>query len=88
MRRVFDLGDLLLFCVHTDCVQGQCGCLVLDLQRVLIHPHLHLFTSGQAVLSEELPVLELHISLPVNLAGKVRGVQGAREYLFRDGMPQ
>ena len=49
--RVLDFSDLLLLLhVQTDRIQRKRGRLVLNFQRILVHPHRDFFASGQPIL--------------------------------------
>ena len=84
---ILHFGDLLLIRRKANRIQRE-GCrLVLNFQRVLIDPHGNLF-SGQPIFPKKAPMFELQISMPVQMARKLRGIQRPREHLFGVGAPQ
>src|SRR2546428_8085477 len=84
---VLYLGDLVLIRRKANRIQREGRRLVLNFHCVLIDPHGNLF-SGQLIFPKEPPMLELQISVPVQMARKLRGVQRPREHLFWIGAPQ
>jgi len=84
--RVLHFGDVLLIWRQANRNQRECCCLVLDFQRLLIHPHRDLRTC-QSVLPVQFPMVEPDVAVFIDLAGKLGRVQGPRKNLFGNGAP-
>jgi hypothetical protein len=85
--RILDLGNLLMIGLEGEGVQGECRRLVFDFERVLVDPHGDLFP-GEPIFAKEAPVAEADVTMLVQMARKLCGIQDPREHLVRVGAPQ
>jgi len=77
-------GDFPPILLNRKLVKRERRCLIFYFQVALVDPDGDIFP-GQPSLAIKVPMFEFYEAMTINLAGKLCGIQGPREDLFRDG---